>query len=90
LEIILQEMQDCFERQDVASLQSVAVNMPPEEFQRHLKRCVDSGLWLPDGGAKQDPKVAGEGKETVTNIDRKDSEEKGAGANETEVRQRKK
>lgn len=41
-------MQDCFERQDIGGLQKVAVSMDPEEFKKHLKRCVDSGLWLPD------------------------------------------
>lgn len=27
--------------------------MPEEEARYHMKRCVDSGLWLPDGGKKE-------------------------------------
>jgi len=44
------EMQRCFEEKDIGALQNVATTMSPEEFRHHLKRCVDSGLWVPEGG----------------------------------------
>lgn len=31
-------------------LQEAISKMPQEEAAYHMKRCVDSGLWLPDGG----------------------------------------
>lgn len=30
-------------------LQDVVAKMPPEDAQYHIKRCVDSGLWVPGG-----------------------------------------
>ncbi|KAF6211426.1 hypothetical protein GE061_011938 [Apolygus lucorum] len=45
-------LQDCFEKQDIPMLQEVIANMPQDEAAYHMKRCVDSGLWLPDGGKK--------------------------------------
>lgn len=47
-----QELQDCFEKQDIPMLQQVIATMNQEEAAYHMKRCVDSGLWLPEGGKK--------------------------------------
>lgn len=30
------------------------MKLPEEEARYHMKRCVDSGLWVPDANAKQD------------------------------------
>lgn len=43
-------MQKCFESRDIGSLQEAVAKMPEEEAKYHMKRCVDSGLWVPEGG----------------------------------------
>ncbi len=40
-------MQDCFKRRDLAKLQTLAKETDPEQFEYHIKRCIDSGLWIP-------------------------------------------
>ena len=45
---ILQELQECFEKKDTELLQKVLMAMPKEEAENHLKRCIDSGLWVPN------------------------------------------
>ena len=42
-----EEMQDCFASQDIPKLQKLIEAMDPEKASYHLKRCVDSGLWVP-------------------------------------------
>lgn len=54
-------LQKCFESRDIGSLQAAIGEMPEDEAKYHMKRCVDSGLWVPEGG-----KVA-EGKASETN-----------------------
>ena len=46
---LLQELQECFESQDIAKLQATIAAMPPAEARYHMKRCVESGLWKPAG-----------------------------------------
>ena len=46
----MQELQKCFESQDIGQLKAVIASMPPAEAAKHMKRCVDSGLWVPEGG----------------------------------------
>ena len=46
---LLQELQECFESQDIAQLQATIAAMPPAEARYHMKRCVESGLWKPAG-----------------------------------------
>jgi len=41
------ELQECFENKDLQKLQEVIQNMPPEDAKYHMKRCVDSGMWVP-------------------------------------------
>ncbi|XP_013381693.1 hsp90 co-chaperone Cdc37 [Lingula anatina] len=41
-------LQECFESKDIALLQKTVMEMPKEEAEYHIKRCVDSGLWVPD------------------------------------------
>merc|ERR1719348_37160 len=45
-------MKNCFETQDIGMLQQVIKEMPEEEARYHMKRCVDSGLWVPN---REDP-----------------------------------
>lgn len=44
-------LRTAFESQDVAQLQQAIASMDPAEAKYHMKRCVDSGLWVArDGG----------------------------------------
>lgn len=43
-----QVLQDCFESRDVQKLQDVIASMDKAEASYHMKRCVDSGLWVAD------------------------------------------
>ena len=46
--MLFQKLQDCFESKNVQMLQDVLTSMPEDEAKYHLKRCIDSGLWIPD------------------------------------------
>jgi hypothetical protein len=50
-------MKECFESQDIGKLQEVIRSMPESEARLHMKRCVDSGLWVP---SKDDEKTSPE------------------------------
>jgi len=45
---VLQVLQDCFESKSIEKLEEAIASMPHEEATYHMKRCVDSGLWVPD------------------------------------------
>jgi len=47
-------LQECFEKKDVAMLQDAVTKIPKEEAEYHIKRCIDSGLWVPGGSDKGD------------------------------------
>jgi len=58
-ESLPEALQKCFETKDIALLQQTIAQLPEEEARHHLKRCVDSGLWVPDGkhaGSQTDEK----------------------------------
>ncbi|KAM9345940.1 hsp90 co-chaperone Cdc37 [Symphorus nematophorus] len=42
------EMQKCFDDKDIQMLQDVISKMDPTEAKIHMKRCIDSGLWVPN------------------------------------------
>lgn len=48
LETLPPDLKECFETQDIAKLQKVIADMDEQDAKYHLKRCVDSGLWVPD------------------------------------------
>ncbi|XP_035511172.1 hsp90 co-chaperone Cdc37 [Morone saxatilis] len=53
------EMQKCFDEKDISMLQEVISKMDPTEAKAHMKRCIDSGLWVPnsktdDGDEKEE------------------------------------
>jgi len=50
-ESLPKKLQECFDTKDVSMLQEALTSMPEEEARYHLKRCIDSGLWVPDGNA---------------------------------------
>lgn len=60
-ESLTPELKECFESQDIAKLQDTISKMDEKEAQYHLKRCIDSGLWVPDSKAKEasgdEPKI---------------------------------
>ncbi|XP_028409108.1 hsp90 co-chaperone Cdc37-like isoform X2 [Dendronephthya gigantea] len=47
-ESLPETVQECFEKKDIPMLQKVLGELPEEEARYHLKRCVDSGLWIPN------------------------------------------
>lgn len=49
--------------QDIPLLQRTIAAMPEEEATYHMKRCVDSGLWVPDAKNKEKETEKKEGEE---------------------------
>lgn len=47
-EALPDELKQCFESRDTELLQKTIAEMPVEEAKYHMKRCVDSGLWVPN------------------------------------------
>jgi len=43
-----ESLQKCFESRDVALLQETIGQLDEKDARYHMKRCVDSGLWVPD------------------------------------------
>ena len=62
-------LKDCFESKDISQLQEAVLKMPKEDAEYHMKRCVESGLWVPNakdaegGGDDSDEEGGGEGAE---------------------------
>lgn len=50
-ESLPKKLQECFDSKDIQMLQDALTTMPEEEARYHLKRCIDSGLWVPDANA---------------------------------------
>ncbi|KAM6904895.1 hsp90 co-chaperone Cdc37 [Xenentodon cancila] len=58
-ESLPEEMQKCFDEKDIQMLQDVISKMDPTEAKIHMKKCIDSGLWVPnsktdDGDEKEE------------------------------------
>merc|ERR1719348_2848457 len=56
-EALPDSMKKCFESQDIGALQQVIRDLPEDEARYHMKRCVDSGLWVP---SQEDPSTSTE------------------------------
>jgi len=56
-ESLPEAMRKCFESQDIGMLQQIIKELPEEEARYHMKRCVDSGLWVP---SQDDPSTSTE------------------------------
>lgn len=52
--------------QDIPLLQQTIAAMPEEEATYHMKRCVDSGLWVPDAKNKEKEKETKEEEDQQT------------------------
>ncbi|KAG4073264.1 hypothetical protein HA402_008610 [Bradysia odoriphaga] len=50
-ETLPEELQKCFESRDIAMLQEAITKLPEDQAKYHMKRCVDSGLWVPEANA---------------------------------------
>uniref|UniRef100_A0A8C1V1X0 Hsp90 co-chaperone Cdc37 n=1 Tax=Cyprinus carpio TaxID=7962 RepID=A0A8C1V1X0_CYPCA len=48
------EMQKCFDDKDIQMLQEAISRMDPTEAKHHMKRCIDSGLWVPNARADEE------------------------------------
>ena len=46
IETLPQEMVEAFEARDVEMLKAALIKLEPEEAERHMKRCIDAGLWV--------------------------------------------
>ncbi|XP_037331576.1 hsp90 co-chaperone Cdc37 [Pungitius pungitius] len=56
------EMQKCFDDKDIQMLQEVISKMDPTEAKVHMKKCIESGLWVPnsktdDGDEKEEDAI---------------------------------
>lgn len=54
MESLPEELKKCFESQDIKLLQDTIAKMDKETAMYHMKRCVDSGLWVPEGGKEKE------------------------------------
>ena len=70
----LQVLQQCFESRDIEMLQKAVLELPKEDAEYHIKRCIDSGLWVP-GGAEGEGGGEGEEGETEEGETNKDSKQ---------------
>lgn len=48
MESLPPELRNCFEERNIPKLQEVISKLSKEEASYHMKRCVDSGLWVAD------------------------------------------
>ncbi|KAM7355446.1 cell division cycle protein 37 [Cochliomyia hominivorax] len=65
------ELKKCFESRDTELLQKTIAEMPVEEAKYHMKRCVDSGLWVPNAADLND---GTEAEKTITEDKKSDSD----------------
>lgn len=66
-ESLPESLQKCFESQDITLLQKTISEMPEDEARLHMKRCIDSGLWVPDANkSKDDEPIYAEAQATPT------------------------
>uniref|UniRef100_A0A915JD22 Cdc37 C-terminal domain-containing protein n=1 Tax=Romanomermis culicivorax TaxID=13658 RepID=A0A915JD22_ROMCU len=42
-----ENMKQCFLKRDAEELERIAMEMNVKDFQYHLQRCIESGLWIP-------------------------------------------
>jgi cell division cycle protein 37 len=79
LKALPKALRQAFESQDLARLQRVLGEMDPTEAKFHMKRCVDSGLWV-----AKDPSIFEEGAE---DMEEGEEEEDGEGEGEGDAMQ---
>ncbi|XP_023677759.1 hsp90 co-chaperone Cdc37 [Paramormyrops kingsleyae] len=52
-ESLPEEMQKCFDEKNIQMLQDAISKMDPVEAKRHMKRCIESGLWVPNSRTEE-------------------------------------
>ncbi|XP_066515994.1 hsp90 co-chaperone Cdc37 [Hoplias malabaricus] len=57
------EMQKCFDEKDIQMLQDTISKMDPTEAKYHMKRCIESGLWVPNSRTDDDGEKEEKGEE---------------------------
>ncbi|CAD5117945.1 DgyrCDS6687 [Dimorphilus gyrociliatus] len=73
-ETLPKSLQECFEQKDIPLLKKVISEMDPKEAEEHMKRCVDSGLWVPGGNDEPDQEIEPDG-EAIAEPEENDYEE---------------
>ncbi len=48
------DLKQCFDTKDIQMLKDTFEKYDPDEAQVWLKKCIDSGLWVPDKNAAAD------------------------------------
>ncbi|XP_076467398.1 hsp90 co-chaperone Cdc37-like isoform X2 [Babylonia areolata] len=61
MESLPEELRECFESRDIGMLQQAIMKMDKEQAEYHIKRCVDSGLWVPNAADAEKEEQEGEG-----------------------------
>ncbi|ESP04472.1 hypothetical protein LOTGIDRAFT_223843 [Lottia gigantea] len=56
METLPQRIRECFENQDLGMLKERILELSQEQAEYHIKRCVDSGLWVPNAAEKTSKK----------------------------------
>lgn len=65
METLPDSLRECFEKQDIPLLHATIAAMDREEASYHMKRCIDSGLWVADANQVDD----NEPSETYESVD---------------------
>ncbi|KAK6301101.1 hypothetical protein J4Q44_G00291990 [Coregonus suidteri] len=72
-----EEMKKCFDDKDISMLQEAISKMDPMEAKVHIKRCIDSGLWVPNANTdNEDAENEEEEKEDKEDEEEPEKEEK--------------
>ena len=56
-------MQECFDKKDIGMLQDLVAKMDKKEAEYHIRRCVDSGLWVPNAADNPTASASGDAQE---------------------------
>jgi len=75
-ESLPEELQKCFESQEIALLQETILKMKKEDAEYHMDRCVKSGLWVPDAATQSAMKAANDKAEEAEEAETLESEGK--------------
>ena len=51
-ESLPKKLQQCFEKKDIPMLQKALSELPKDEAELYMKRCIESGMWIPDAKSK--------------------------------------
>uniref|UniRef100_A0A4W5RK15 Cdc37 C-terminal domain-containing protein n=1 Tax=Hucho hucho TaxID=62062 RepID=A0A4W5RK15_9TELE len=74
---VLQEMKKCFDDKDISMLQEAISKMDPMEAKVHMKRCIDSGLWVPNANTDNEEDKEDEEEEKEDKEDEEEPEKEG-------------